>query len=191
MIFPRRPAMRLRAGPPAIVLGQKSASSSVNSSSPAASQINEIIVVCKTHFDIGYSDRVEDVLNYYRTTMIDRAVDLIDRSKELPQEEQFTWTCPGCVFEWIVEDWPGQTAERRQRLDRAVKTGRLVAHALPFSIESELMWPEEFPRGYAFADRSCQRYGMPLPRAAKTSDVPSQSRALATPPPHAGVRFMH
>ena len=42
-------------------------------------------MVCKTHFDIGYSDRVEDVLNYYRTTMIDRAVDLIDRSKELPQ----------------------------------------------------------------------------------------------------------
>ncbi len=96
--------MRLLAGVPAIVLGQKSASSSVNSSSRAASQINQIIVVCKTHFDIGYSDRVEDVLNYYRTTMIDRAVDLIDRSKELPQEEQFTWTCPGWVFDWITED---------------------------------------------------------------------------------------
>ncbi len=183
--------MRLLAGAPAIVLGQKSASSSVNSSSPAASRISEIIVVCKTHFDIGYSDRVEDVLNYYRTTMIDRAVDLIDRSKELPQEEQFTWTCPGWVFDWITEDWPGQTAERRQRLDRAVKNGRLVAHALPFSIESELMWPEEFARGYAFADRSCQRYGMPIPRAAKTSDVPSQSRALATGLAHGGIRFMH
>jgi len=191
MILTRRTAMRLLAGAPAIVLGQKSASSSVNSSSPAASQINEIIVVCKTHFDIGYSDRVEDVLNYYRTTMIDRAVDLIDRSKELPQEEQFTWTCPGWVFDWITEDWPGQTAERRQRLDRAVKSGRLVAHALPFSIESELMWPEEFARGYAFADRSCQRYGMPIPRAAKTSDVPSQSRALATGLAHGGIRFMH
>ena len=130
-------------------------------------------------------------MNYYRTTMIDRALDLIDRSKELPQEEQFTWTCPGWVFDWITEDWPGQTAERRQRLDRAVKSGRLVAHALPFSIESELMWPEEFARGYAFADRSCQRYGMPIPRAAKTSDVPSQSRALATGLAHGGIRFMH
>ena len=183
--------MRLLAGAPAIVLGQKSAGSSVNSSSPAASRISEIIVVCKTHFDIGYSDRVADVLNYYRTTMIDRALDLIDRSKELPQEEQFTWTCPGWVFDSITEDWPGQTAERRQRLDRAVKSGRLVAHALPFSIESELMWPEEFARGYAFADRSCQRYGMPISRAAKTSDVPSQSRALATGLAHGGIRFMH
>ncbi len=190
MIVTRRTAMRLLAGASAIVLDQKSASSSVTSS-PAASQINEIIVVCKTHFDIGYSDRVEEVLKYYRTTMIDRALDLIDRSKELPQEEQFTWTCPGWVFDWITEDWPGQTAERRQRLDRAVKSGRLVAHALPFSIESELMWPEEFARGYAFADRSCQRYGMPIPRAAKTSDVPSQSRALATGLAHGGIRFMH
>jgi alpha-mannosidase len=191
MILCRRTAVRLLAGAPAMILGPKIASSPVRLSPPAASRIKEIIVVCKTHFDIGYSDRVEDVLTFYRTTMIDRALDLIDRSKELPQEEQFTWTCPGWVFDWIVEDWPGQTAERRQRLNRAVKAGRLVAHALPFSIESELMWPEEFARGYAFADRSCQRYGMPLPRAAKTSDVPSQSRALATSLAHGGVKFMH
>ena len=191
MILTRRTAMRLLAGAPAIVLGPKAGSSPARSSPPVTSQINEIIVVCKTHFDIGYSDRVADVLTYYRTTMIDHALDLIDRSKELPPEEQFIWTCPGWVFDRIVEDWPGQTSERRQRLDHAVKTGRLVAHALPFSIESELMWPEEFARGYTFADRSCRRYGVPLPRGAKTSDVPSQSRALATALAHGGIEFMH
>jgi len=191
MILTRRTALRLLAAVPAMALGQKATSSPDGASPPAASRIKEIIVVCKTHFDIGYSDRVEDVLTYYRTAMIDRALDLIDRSKELPQEEQFTWTCPGWVFDLIVEDWPGQTGERRQRLDRAVKSGRVVAHALPFSIESELMWPEEFARGYAFADRACQRYGTPIPRAAKTTDVPSQSRALATSLAHGGIRFMH
>jgi alpha-mannosidase len=191
MILTRRTAMRLLAGTPALVLGPKTASSQFLSSPPAAGRINQIIVVCKTHFDIGYSDRVADVLTFYRTTMIDRALDLIDRSKVLPEEEQFTWTCPGWVFDRIVEDWPGQTAERRQRLDRAVMAGRVVAHALPFSIESELMWPEEFARGYAFADRSCRRYGVPLPRGAKTSDLPSQSRALATGLAQGGIRFMH
>jgi alpha-mannosidase len=190
-ILTRRSAMRLLAGVPALVLGPKTAHSLVGSPSPAASRINQIIVVCKTHFDIGYSDRVADVLTFYRTTMIDRALDLIDRSRELPPEEQFIWTCPGWVFDRIVEDWPGQTAERRQRLDGAVKAGRLVAHALPFSIESELMWPEEYARGYTFADRSCQRHGVALRRGAKTSDVPSQSRALATGLAHGGIRFMH
>ena len=122
MSLTRRSAIRLLVGAPAILVGQKTASSPVHCSQPSVSQVTEIIVVCKTHFDIGYSDRVEDVLTYYRTAMIDRALDLIDRSMELPEEEQFTWTCPGWVFDWIVQDWPGQTSERRQRLDRAVKT---------------------------------------------------------------------
>lgn len=191
MILSRRAAMRLLAAVPAIALGKKEAASLGHSSPGAASRVEQIIVVCKTHFDIGYSDRVAEVLKYYRTTMMDRALDLIDRSKELPPEQQFIWTCPGWVFDRIVEDWPGQTAERRQRLDRAVKAGRVVAHALPFSIEAELLWPEEFARGYRFADRAVSRYGMPLRRGAKTSDVPSQSRALATGLAHGGVRFMH
>ncbi|QNI30133.1 hypothetical protein H7849_13105 [Alloacidobacterium dinghuense] len=187
----RRSAMRILAGVPALVLGPKIAHSLVGSPPSQESRINQIIVVCKTHFDIGYSDRVADVLTFYRTTMIDSALDLIDKSTVLPPEEQFIWTCPGWVFDRVVEDWPGQTTERRQRLDRAVKAGRLVAHALPFSIESELMWPEEFARGYAFADDSGRRYGLPLRRGAKTSDVPSQSRALATGLAHGGIRFMH
>ena len=191
MILTRRAAMRLVAGASAVTLSDKNATSLVRTSTPATSRVTQIIVVCKTHFDIGYSDRVADVLTFYRTTMIDRALDLIDRSSELPPEEQFIWTCPGWVFDQIVEDWPGQTAERRQRLDRAVKAGRVVAHALPFSIESELLWPEEFARGYTFADRAGSRYGMPLRRGAKTSDVPSHSRALATGLAHGGVRFMH
>ena len=174
-----------------MVLGPGAARSLTGLSTPAATRIEQIIVVCKTHFDIGYSDRVAEVLGFYRTTMIDRALDLIDKSKGLPPEEQFIWTCPGWVFDRIVEDWPGQTAERRQRLDRAVKAGRVVAHAMPFSIESELMWPEEFARGYTFSDRSCRRYGLPISRGAKTSDVPSQSRALATGLAHGGIKFMH
>ena len=167
-ILTRRSAMRLLVGGPALILGPKTAHSLVGSSPSQESRINQIIVVCKTHFDIGYSDRVAEVLAFYRTTMIDRALDLIDNSTALPPEEQFIWTCPGWVFDRIVEDWPGQTAERRQRLDRAVKAGRLVPHALPFSVESELMWPEEFARGYAIADSSCRRYGVRPPRGAKT-----------------------
>ena len=183
--------MRLLAGAPTMVLGPAIAGLQARPSRSASAQIDEIIVVCKTHFDLGYSDRIADVLTFYRTTMIDRALDLVDSSRELPPEEQFIWTCPGWVFDRIVEDWPGQTAERRQRLDSAVMAGRVVAHALPFSIESELMWPEEFARGYTFADRSCRRYGLPLRRGAKISDVPSQSRALATGLAHGGIRFMH
>lgn len=53
------------------------------------------------------------------------------------------------------------------------------------------MWPEEFARGYTSADTSCRDFSVPIPRGAKTSDVPSQSRALATGLAHGGIRFMH
>jgi len=153
--------------------------------------VEEIIVVCKTHFDIGYTHRVKDLMSYYRTTMIDRALDTMDGSKNLPPEQQFVWTSPGWVMEKVLEDWPGQTPQRRQRLKTALKSGKFVTHALPFTIVAELMEPEEFARGYAFADTVSRKYGLPLARGAKTTDVPSQSPALATALAHGGVKFMH
>ncbi len=157
----------------------------------AGQQVKEIIVVCKTHFDIGYTHRVKDLMQYYRTTMIDRALDNMDKCKDLPAEQQFVWTSPGWVMEKVLEDWPGQTPERRQRLETAFKSGKFVTHALPFSIEAELLEPEEFARGYMFADTVSRQYGLPLARGAKTTDVPSQSRSLATGLANGGIKFMH
>ena len=157
----------------------------------ASNRVQEIIVVCKTHFDIGYTHRVKELMNYYRTEMIDRALDVMDKSKDLPPEQQFVWTAPGWVMVKVLEDWPGQTPDRRQRLETAFKSGKFVTHALPFTIESELLEPEEFARGYQFADTVSRQYGLPLARGAKTTDVPSQGRALATGLAQGGVKFMH
>jgi len=157
----------------------------------AGQQVKEIIVVCKTHFDIGYTHRVKDLMQYYRTTMIDRALGLMDKSKELPTAQQFIWTSPGWVMEKVLEDWPGQTPERRQRIEAAFKSGKFVTHAMPFTIEAELMEAEEFARGYMFADTVSRKYGLPLARGAKTTDVPSQSPSLATGLAHGDVKFMH
>jgi len=153
--------------------------------------VEEIVVVCKTHFDIGYTHRVDQLMCYYRTTMIDRALDTMDASKSLPPEQQFVWTSPGWVMEKVLEDWPGQTPERRGRLRTALMSGKFVTHALPFTIVAELMEPEEFARGYVFADTVSRKNGLPLARGAKTTDVPSQSPVLATALAHGGVKFMH
>ena len=63
------------AGFNALLLAPLAALHAAVTSPPPASEthVQEIIVVCKTHFDIGYTHRVKDLLNYYRTTMIDRA----------------------------------------------------------------------------------------------------------------------
>ncbi len=38
--------------------------------------VKEIIVIFKTHFDIGRTHRVKDIVQYYRTEMIDKALNI-------------------------------------------------------------------------------------------------------------------
>ncbi len=69
------------------------------------SNVEEIIVVCKTHFDIGYTHRVDELISYYRTDMIDKALAIMEDSEELPPEQQFVWTTPAWVMSKVLEDW--------------------------------------------------------------------------------------
>src|SRR6478735_779082 len=162
-----------------------------DATAPAVSPVKEIIVVIKTHFDIGYTHRVNDVIPFYRTAMIDKALAGMDASLSLPPERQFSWTGPGWVMSKVLEDWPCQTPERRKRLDEAVKSGKFRFHALPFSLESDACEPEEMARGLIFASTISRKYGLPLPIAGKMSDVPSHGGALETVLAHGGVKFMH
>src|SRR5688572_24250052 len=110
--------------------------------------VKEVIVIFKTHFDIGYTHRVRDLLQYYRTEMIDKALNIMDSTKLLSKEQQFAWTAPGWVMAKVLEDWDGQTTERRRRLDEAFKSGRFITHAAPFTVHSQIMSPEDAARFY-------------------------------------------
>ena len=158
---------------------------------PEKSQVKEIIVICKTHFDIGYTHRVKDIVQYYRTSMIDNALKIMEASKEMPKEQQFVWTAPGWVMSKLLEDWPGQTPERRQKLDQAFKSGKFLTHAMPFTIESDACEPEEMARGLGFASQLARKYNLPLPGSCKVTDVPSHTGALATVLANGGVKFIH
>jgi alpha-mannosidase len=155
------------------------------------SPVEEIIVIIKTHFDIGYTHRVKEIVQHYRTGMIDKAMDIMDKSKDLPPEQQFAWTGPGWVMSKVLEDWQGQTPERRKRLDDYVKAGRFQFHALPFTLESDACEPEEMARGFIFSSELCRNYGKPLSLSGKMTDVPSHGGALATVLANSGVKFMH
>ncbi len=158
---------------------------------PAHSKVKEVIVVCKTHFDIGFTHRVKDLIPYYRTTMIDRALATMEQSKNLPKEQQFAWTAPGWVMAKVLEDWQGQTPARRAKLDTAFREGKFIVHALPFTLETDACEPEEMARGLVFASDLERKVGRPLPGAAKLTDVPGHSGALSTVLAQAGVKFLH
>jgi len=67
MILTRRTAVGLLAGAPALLSSRESTTlGGAAPASIASSHVKQIIVVCKTHFDIGYTHRVKDLLTYYR-----------------------------------------------------------------------------------------------------------------------------
>ena len=155
----------------------------------AQNQVREIIVVFKTHYDIGYTDLVTNILTRYRTQFADKALSVIDQSRSLPPEQQFTWTVPGWPLKEML--WPRQTPERRKKLLQAVKEGRLAVHAMPFSLETESLDLEDLVEGMTYSANLTHDLGLPLPRAAKMTDVPEHTWVLPTLLKHAGVNFLH
>jgi len=48
---------------------------------PKPSPVREVIVIIKTHFDIGYTHRVREIVHHYRTDMIDKAMDIMRQER--------------------------------------------------------------------------------------------------------------
>lgn len=157
--------------------------------SAANSKVQEIIVVFKTHFDIGYTDLVTNVLTRYRTTFLDKALKLIEDSRTLDRDKQFVWTVPGWPLHQML--WDGQTPERREKVLLALKQGRLAVHALPFTLQTESLDLEDLVRGLQFSADLARENGLPLPRAGKMTDVPEHTWVVPTLLRHAGVNFLH
>jgi hypothetical protein len=151
--------------------------------------VQEIILVFKTHFDIGYTELVTNVLTRYRTTFLDKALRLIEDSRTLERDRQFVWTVPGWPLRQML--WDGQSPERRDKVVQALKEGRLAVHALPFTLQTESLDLEDLVRGLKFSADLAREHGLPLPRAGKMTDVPEHTCVIPTLLRHAGVTFLH
>ncbi len=155
----------------------------------SGTNLDTVFVIFKTHYDIGYTHLVKEVIQSYRTEMIDKALKLIDDSRKLPKEERFVWTMPGWPLYQIL--YPGQTTERRDRVLQALREGSLRMHALPVSMHSETLEPEDLVTALSYSAILSSQYQLPLPHSAKMSDVPCHSWILPTVLKNAGVDFLH
>ena len=151
-------------------------------------KVKDLIIVFKMHFDIGYTDLAESVLNRYNTSMIDETLSSVQATSTLPVNEQFVWTLPGWPMKYMLEN---STPDRKKGLESALRDGRFRLHALPFTIETESSDLENLVRSMSYSSQINQKYGRPLPRDAKMTDVPSHSWILPTLLTHAGVKILH
>lgn len=151
--------------------------------------VREVIIVYKTHFDIGYTTRASEVIHEYRTEMADRLLTAIERNKDQPKDRQFVWTLSGFPLREIL--WEGQSPERRAAIEQGIREGNIAVHAYPYTTHTEIAEPEDLVRGLNISSTLTRQYGQPLSIAAKMTDVPGQSWIYPTLLTHAGIRFYH
>ena len=150
--------------------------------------VKEIIFVFKTHFDNGYTDNAESVINKYSTTMMEQALTTLEKSRSLPREKQFVWTMPAWPLTQILQRC---TPEMKPEIEAAIRDGWFVYHGLPFTFETEAGDPEALVRSLSFATDLSKKFNLPLPRDAKLTDVPSHSWFLPTLLNNAGIKILH
>ena len=153
-----------------------------------ATNVTDVWVVFKTHFDIGYTDLITNVLHRYRVEMMDNALKVMEANQALPESERFAWTVPGWPLAHILG--PLQTPERRVRIEKAIRDGALAVHAAPFTLHTESFDLEDLVRGLHYSAQIARDYGRPLPRSAKMTDVPEHRWVLPTVLANGGVHFL-
>jgi len=154
----------------------------------AQPKVKEVIVVFKTHFDIGYTDWADNVVYNYSHTTITNALDLIEKSKQFTKDKQFKWTISGWPLTQMLSK---SEPEVKPRIKQAIRDGNLIVQAMPLSFETEALDLEPLVRSLSYSSKINRDAGLPLPIDAKQTDVPSHSWILPTMLTNAGIKFLH
>ena len=145
--------------------------------------MKKIIVLFKTHLDLGFTSFAEDVRRRYIENYIPRAVSI---AKELRGEKEgFIWT----VGSWILRE-ALEKGNSPETLEEAIEAGDIRWHGLPFTTHTELMDAELFRYGLGISQGLDERFGKKT-IAAKMTDVPGHTKAMIPLLCAAGIRFLH
>ncbi|MDM8006420.1 MAG: glycosyl hydrolase-related protein [Phycisphaerae bacterium] len=147
-----------------------------------------IHVVFKTHIDLGYTAPFKEVMRLYRTRLLEALLENLDRTAGRKPGRRFVWTLSTWLLEQCLD--PRHTRpEYVRRLEHYIRAGQVVWGLMPFTTHSEFFGIEEMCRSIYAARRLAERYGVPVPQAAKMTDVPAHTSALAMAFAAAGGRF--
>jgi len=148
-------------------------------------QPESVVLVFKTHLDVGFTESAAKVRHDYINWQIFSAlgVDTAVREEGL----NFTWTLPSWVVWEALERHQGK---RLAQLEAGIATGALAWHALPFTTHTEYLDASLFEFGISMARRLDERFGIRT-IAAKMTDVPGHTIAMVPLLVRHDVRFLH
>ena len=142
----------------------------------------EVLVIFKTHLDIGYTDYSETIISKYLNEYIPNAIKVGHELKDT--DTPFIWT----VGSWLVNE--ALKYDESGAVENAINEGILNWHALPFTTHTELMSRELFEYGVGISEKLDRRFGKKT-TAAKMTDVPGHTIAICDILHKRGVDFLH
>ena len=145
-----------------------------------------LLVLYKSHLDIGFTDMAQNVVQLYLTQFIPNAV---DTALQLNQngKRRFVWL----TGSWILNEYLNSVSgEALRRVEYAIEKEYITWHALPFTAHTELYTPELLEYAIEISRNLDKKYGK-CTIAVKDTDVPGMTQAMIKPLVRAGVRFLH
>ena len=154
---------------------------------PASPAVERVLVVFKTHLDIGFTDLSSSVEQRYVDHFIPRAIEVARTLREAGGEERYVWTTGA----WLIDAYRRQAApEAVARLDEAIRCGDLAWNGVPYTLQSESADAALYAGMLRLSQRLDARYGKRTV-AAKMTDVPGHTRAIVPLMADAGIRLLH
>lgn len=150
--------------------------------------VREVLVVVKTHLDVGFTAPAADVLDHYLDTLVPGALTTAAALRaEGGDGPRLCWT----VGSWLVVE-ALERADRagRARLVEAVERGELAWHAWPFTTHTALLDANGVRHALALSAGLDEQFGVRTV-AAKMTDVPGQPRALVPLLAERAVTLLH
>ena len=148
----------------------------------------KIILVFKTHFDIGYTHLVSEALDNFISKMLPDVIKTCEETKEL-NEKSYVWTVPAWPLFYAVNS-KHLNPDIKTKLNELIKSKKIVWHALPFTTHTEFCGLEEYIRGMYFSKELEERSGYSV-ISAKMTDVPGHTWILPSLLAAAGIKFLH
>lgn len=149
----------------------------------------KIIVVFKTHFDIGYTELPNEALKKYSGVMLSDVLQSIEGLSLSEKNLQYVWTMPSWpLIQSVSPD--RANPETLEKAKKYLKSGNIRWHALPFTTHTEFCSLEELVHGLHFSEQLSETYGF-KPISAKMTDVPGHTWILPSLLFKAGIRFLH
>jgi hypothetical protein len=144
-----------------------------------------VVVVFKTHLDVGFTESAAKVRHDYINWQVFSAIS----ANQVLRDEgmNFTWTLPSWVVWEALERHKGKKLEQ---LEEGIAAGALAWHALPFTTHTEYIDESLFEFGISMARLLDERFGVRT-IAAKMTDVPGHTIAMVPLLAKSDVRFLH